>query len=250
MKPVLVLRHGDDIPLGLLGEALDAAGVPQIEVMLHDGEPIPPLAGFSALVVLGGVMGAYEEEAHPWLGDEKRAIAEAYKAEMPMFGICLGSQLFAEALGGRAFLSESAPEIAHMMPTLTEAGAEDPVLRHFDEPVVVFHQDTWDPPPEAILLATSDRFNHVFRLGSAVAIQAHPEADAAVVAKWVETKDELPLMEAAGVDPDQLVAEVAAGEEAQREMAAKLFGAWVEEVTSHQSPVRKKGMSGRRGDRH
>jgi GMP synthase (glutamine-hydrolysing) len=142
--------------------------------------------------------------------------------------------LFAEVLGGRAFLSESAPEIAHMMPTLTEAGAEDPVLRHFDAPVVVFHQDTWDPPPEAILLATSDRFNHVFRLGSAVAIQAHPEADAAVVAKWVEIEDELPLMKAAGVEPDQLVDEVAAGEEAQREMAARLFGAWVEEVLSNQ----------------
>ncbi len=79
--------------------------------------------------------------------------------------------------------------------------------------------------------------NHVFRLGSAVAIQAHPEADAAVVSKWVEIEDELPLMAAAGVEPDQLVAEVTAGEEAQREMAARLFGAWVEEVISRQSSV-------------
>ncbi|MCH7585766.1 MAG: type 1 glutamine amidotransferase [Acidobacteria bacterium] len=237
MKPVLVLLHGDDIPLGLFGEALDIAGVPRLEVMLHDGATIPPLTGFSALVVLGGVMGVYDEGAHPWLADEKRAIVAAHAVEMPMLGICLGSQLFAEALGGSAFLSESAPEIAHMVPRLTEAGAEDPVLRHFDEPVVVFHQDTWDPPPGATLLATSERFNHAFRLGSALAIQAHPEADAAVVAKWVEMEDELPLMLAAGVDPDQLVAEVAAGEAAQREMAARLFGAWVEEVVRRQSSV-------------
>ncbi len=237
MEPVLVLRHGDDIPVGLLGEALEVAGISWVEVMLHDGDPIPPLTGFSALVVLGGVMGAYDEEDYPWLADEKRTIVAAHEAEMPMVGICLGSQLFAEALGGKAFLSESAPEIAHMVPQLTEAGAEDPVLRHFDEPVVVFHQDTFDPPPGAKLLATSDRFNHVFRLGSAVAIQAHPEADAAVVSKWVEIEDELPLMEAAGVEPDQLVAEVTAGEEAQREMAARLFGAWVEEVVSRQSSV-------------
>jgi len=236
VKPVLVLRHGDDIPLGLFGDALDAAGVSWVEVMLHHGDAIPPLTGFSGLIVLGGVMGAYDEDDHPWLADEKRTIVAAHEVEMPMFGICLGSQLFAEALGGRAFLSESAPEIAHLVPRLTEEGAEDPVLKHFDEPVVVFHQDTFDPPPGATLLATSDRFNHVFRLGSAIAIQAHPEADAAVVAKWVEMEDELPLMKAAGVEPDQLVSEVAAGEEAQREMAARLFGAWVEEVVRFQKP--------------
>jgi len=243
MKPVLVLRHGDNIPVGLLGEAFVADGVPWVEVMLHDGEPIPSLSEYSALVVLGGVMGAYDEDTHPWLADEKRAIVEAHAAGMPMFGICLGSQLFADALGGRAYLIESTPEIAHMLPRLTEAGANDPVVKHFDEPVVAFHQDTWDLPPGATLLATSDRFNHAFRLGSAVAIQAHPEADTAIVSKWVEIAKEKPLMRAAGVEPDHLVAEVAAGEEAQREMTRRLFGAWIEEVTSRQSSVSSQSQS-------
>jgi hypothetical protein len=53
----------------------------------------------------------------------------------------------------------------------------------------------------------------------------------------VEIEDELPLLAAAGVEPDELVAEVTAGEEAQREMAARLFGAWVDEVVNHQSSV-------------
>lgn len=228
-----MLRHGADIPLGLLGEALKATGLSFLEVMLHEGDPIPAIDGFSALVVLGGIMGAYDEESHPWLADEKRVIVEAHEAGLPMLGICLGCQLFAEALGGRAYLAGS-PEIAHMVPELTEAGAMDPVLRQFDQPVVVFHEDTWDLPSEATLLASSDRFNHAFRLGSAVAIQAHPEADAGIVAKWVEIEDELPLMEAAGVEPDQLVAEVTAGEAKQREMAARLFGAWIEEVVGNQ----------------
>lgn len=235
MRPVLVLRHGDDIPLGLLGEALGAAATPVVEAMLYRGDPIPPLDDFSALIVLGGVMGAYDEDAHPWLAAEKRAITRAHDSGVPMLGICLGSQLFADALGGRAYLSDSVPEIGYMLPALTEAGATDPVLRHFDAPVVVFHQDTWDPPPGATVLATTDRFRHAFRLGSALAIQAHPEADAAMVARWVEIEAERPLLDAAGVDPDRLVAEVRAGEPAQREMVGRLFGAWVDEVISHQS---------------
>lgn len=236
MRPVLVLRHGDDIPLGLLGEALVAADIPVHEVLLHAGGTIPSLDGFSGLVVLGGIMGAYDEVEHPWLAAEKRVIAEAHAAAMPMLGICLGAQLFADALGGRAYLIDSTPEIAYMLPTLTAAGTADPVLRHFDAAVTVFHEDTWDPPPSAEVLAVSDRFNHAFRLGAAVGIQAHPEADASIVARWVETDEELPLMRAAGVEPDVLLAEVIAGEEAQREMAARLFGAWALEVVGRTRP--------------
>ena len=141
MDPVLVFRHGDDIPLGLLGEALDVAAVPVVEVMLNHGDPIPPLYGFSGLVVLGGVMGAYDEAVHPWLKAEKQVIGEAHSAGLPMLGICLGCQLFADALGGVAYRSESAPEIGHLLPELTAEAAADPMLRHFDQPVVVFHQD-------------------------------------------------------------------------------------------------------------
>ena len=147
-----------------------------------------------------------------------------------MLGICRGSQLFAETLGGDAYLSEPPPEIGHMLPELTNAGANDPVLCHFDAPVVVFHQDTWDLPPGATLLAATERFNHAFRLGATLAIQAHPEADAAIVSHWVEIDEERPLLAAAGVDPEDLVAAVRAGEPAQREMAARMFGAWIEEV--------------------
>lgn len=232
MRPVLVLRHGDDIPLGLLGDALAAAGIPWVEVMLHDGNAIPPLDDFSGLVVLGGVMGVYDEEKHPWLAGEKRVIVAAHDAGVPSLGICLGAQLFADALGGRAYRADSPPEIAFMVPRLTDEGAVDPVVREFDAPVVVFHQDAWDLPPGATLLARSYRFNHAFRLGSVVAIQAHPEADAAIVEGWVANPYEAPLLEAAGVDPAALLRQVRAGESAQRGMAARLFGAWVTEVTA------------------
>ena len=230
MNPVLVLRHGDDIPLGLLGEVLEAEGIPVREVMLHAGDPIPDLDEAAGLVVLGGKMGAYDVDVHPWLKEEKEAIAEAHRADMPMLGICLGVQLFADALGGSAHLADGPPEIGHFVPEVNEAGESDQVLREFDAPVVVFHQDTFEPPPGATLLASSERFPHAFRLGSAVALQAHPEADAEIVAKWVAKPSSQDKMARAGVDPDELMAAIVEGEPAQREMARRLFGAWIDEL--------------------
>ncbi len=65
-----------------------------------------------------------------------------------------------------------------------------------------------------------------------MAIQAHPEADSAIVSQWVEKEAERPLLTAAGVVPEDLVTAVRAGEPAQREMAARMFGAWVDEVAA------------------
>lgn len=234
MTHVLVFRHGDGVPLGLLGEALENAGMGLDEVALHEGEQIPPLGGYSALVVLGGEMGAYDEDEYPWLRAEKEAIEEAYRLGMPMLGICLGSQLFAEALGGDAYLADGPPEIGHFTPELTDDGRSDPVLRHFDEPVCLFHQDTFEVPPDATVLARSDRFPQAFRKGSAVAIQAHPEADTHIVRGWVAKESSRRKMVTAGIEPDALVAAVAEGEADQREMASRLFGAWIREVRSQE----------------
>jgi len=230
MPRVLVLRHGDDIPLGLLGDAIGAAGLGVDEVWLHDGESIPALDDYAALVVLGGEMGAYETDHHHWLVGEKEIIREAHARGLPMFGICLGSQLFADALGGTAYLADDHPEIGVLAPELTDSGREDPVLRHFDRPVVAFHQDTFELPPGATLLARSDRFNHAFRLGSALAVQAHPEATARIVEDWVSHDGAQALLATAGVVSEELVESVRRAEPIQREMARRLFGAWVDEV--------------------
>lgn len=233
MATVLVLRHGDDIPLGLLGDVIAERDLAVEEVMLHRGDTIPPLDAYVALVVLGGEMGAYDEDEFPWLIEEKAVIRRAHDAGVPMLGICLGPQLIADALGGSAYLSSAPPEVGVVEPALTPEGLDDPVLRHLDRPVIAFHQDTWDAPPGATVLARSERFAHAFRLGSIVAVQGHPEATPEIVERWTTHRGARRMMERAGVASGDVMDSIRRSAPIQEEMSRRLFGAWIDEMLAH-----------------
>jgi len=225
---VLVLLHDADAGPGYLGEALAVAGLEMAAVDPAAGEPLPGLEGWSAVVSLGGAMGAYEEVAHPWLAEEKRLLAQATAAGLPVLGICLGCQLLSGALGGRAYPG-TGREVGLVTLHLTEEGRADPVARHLEGTAVASHADTWDLPPGAGLLASSDRYRHAFRLGSALGLQPHPEVGPEAFARWTRAK---PLAELArdGIDPEAAIAAVAADAARQRQTAARLFGAWAAQI--------------------
>src|SRR4051812_19006430 len=63
----------------------------------------PSVADFDMLIILGGTMGAYEEENFSWLTIEKKFISKAIDADKLILGICLGSQILAAALGSEAY---------------------------------------------------------------------------------------------------------------------------------------------------
>src|SRR3984957_1078783 len=67
---------------------------------------VDDVAGFGdpdLLVVLGGPIGAYEEQLYPYLADEIGFIAQRLAAARAVLGICLGAQLMARALGARGY---------------------------------------------------------------------------------------------------------------------------------------------------
>ncbi len=163
----LVLEHVEVNPATLYREVLDARRIAVDVVRLDLGEQLPPWRDYDLVVVMGGPMSAFDEAGYPWLADEKNLIREVVAAGVPYFGVCLGAQLLAEALGGRTYHGPE-PELGIHPVVLTEAGGVDPVFGGFPRHISVFefHEDTFDLPPRAVRLAGSSRFpNQAFRVG-------------------------------------------------------------------------------------
>jgi GMP synthase (glutamine-hydrolysing) len=184
---LLVVQHEPDVPPALLGDAAATAGL-DLEVVEAPTRPVPGgLDGAAGLAVLGGSMGAYDTGDHPHLVATMALIRRAAARGRPVLGICLGAQLAAAALGGRAYRGPAGLEIGWNRLELTAAGRADPVLGRAGQPGAVFHwhADTFDLPPGATLLARGAVYaNQAFRLGSVIGVQWHPEVDAAVLAGW------------------------------------------------------------------
>jgi GMP synthase (glutamine-hydrolysing) len=156
------------------------------QVGLEDG--VPRLHDAEALLVMGGPMGVYETEKYPWLTEECARICELVQAGRLVLGICLGAQLLAHALGATVFRGPT-EEIGFGPVTLTEAAAADPVFRAITSPLSVFHwhQDTFDLPEGAVLLASSAQYrNQAFRVGTrAYGLQFHVELDDSLWQDWL-----------------------------------------------------------------
>lgn len=148
-----------------------------------DHVPTSPL-GYDAIVILGGPMAVYDNLAY--LQKEQELIRNAIKNETPLLGICLGSQLIAQAAGGRVYKGKK-KEIGWYNVYLTPASSND-IFRGFTNKAIrifQWHGDTYDLPANAKILAYSDLYPQAFRIGSAVGIQFHFEVDEDLIQTWI-----------------------------------------------------------------
>jgi GMP synthase-like glutamine amidotransferase len=191
---------------GLIAEVAARRGLELQPCHTYRGEPLPPREEIGGLVVMGGPMGVGDTDEHPSLARERELIAETVRAGLPVLGVCLGAQLMAHSLGARVHRGAQA-EIGLGTVALTEAGREDPVLGSAGLellPVMHWHQDTFELPDGASLLARSELYAHqAFRVGGrAYGLQFHLEVNRELAATW---RDHLP----GGVTlPDSSVAQI------------------------------------------
>lgn len=126
-----------------------------------------------ALVVLGGPMGVYDSLG--FLSSEKAALKSYINRGGRVFGICLGAQLIADALGAKVYSSGTREvgwrKVSFAKHPLTDSLGEEAIVFHW-------HGDTFDLPPGAELLASNDAFkNQMFcaKGGKILATQFHFE---------------------------------------------------------------------------
>ena len=230
----LVLQHIACEPPAAFEDELRSRGLELLRVELDEGDALPDWREFPAIVVMGGPMGAYEEDEHPWLAAEKRLLREAVEADVPVWGVCLGAQLLAGALGARVYPGER-PEVGLLPVELTSAASSDPVFGEAPSsfPTLQWHGDTFDLPAGATLLASSPAYpNQAFRIGRSYALQFHIEVSLELATEWGEVPAYAQSLEAT-LGPgalDRLLAGVEEHADVTLPLARRLFGSWLEHV--------------------
>jgi GMP synthase-like glutamine amidotransferase len=182
-----IIQNDPEVPPGNLIDCIEACGVAHVVHHPYNADHLPDLRDISALIVLGGAMGANDDARHPFLRDLKLLIREVAVSGTPYLGICLGGQLLAAALGARVE-SRRWEELGNLPVDLNTAGREDRLFSGLSHSFATFqwHHDSFDIPEGAVLLAGSADCPHqAYRFGSAAwGIQFHPEVTEQIIRDW------------------------------------------------------------------
>jgi GMP synthase (glutamine-hydrolysing) len=243
---LLVLEHDPATGLARFAEVLDdrrgLVGWRTIDVTVPGALDAVDLAEVAGLVVMGGPQSVADGAELPWLEAERDLLRAAVSAEVPVLAVCLGAQVLATAMGGEVTRLPT-PEVGYLA-LHRVAGAEDEeVTAGWPDGAVslLVHEDgVTTLPPDAVPLLEGPSGPVAWRYGSAVATQAHPEADAAQLAAWTELASLTTLLRAAGTDTDTLLEEARQRDRFVRPLGQAFLGRFVD------GPVRRRATGAKR----
>ena len=233
MKPILFVRCDE---VDTLGIAPDAVARADADVRVWDTvDPAatrPSLDEVDGVVLFGSTYNVEHADDQPFIKEVRELTLEAIDRGVPFLGVCFGAQVLAWSLDadvGKAPAREVGFEPVRTQPAL----ATDRLLGHYRDGNMVFHwhEDTFELPADAELLAMGDRVhNQAFRVGDRTwGVQWHFEVSRPELEHWLDTfSAEGDLKTDWGKSTDEVRAEadtfLAAHEDRGRELLSRFVG--------------------------
>ncbi|MEO1701753.1 MAG: gamma-glutamyl-gamma-aminobutyrate hydrolase family protein [Pseudomonadota bacterium] len=159
------------------------------DVRVHhpwNGDPVPKVTGGEAgVLVMGGPQMVSAHEKWPYLADEFALIEQAMRQDVPLIGVCLGSQMIAHVLGAKVNYGDD-PEALSMGFYETRSPADG--FMPTSMMTLNGNAQGWELPHGATLLARSDQTlhpNQAFSYDNKVlGLQFHPEVTREIFDLW------------------------------------------------------------------
>lgn len=186
MSNVLLIQNTRIEGSGYLGELLknDRFEITSVNAK-HESLP---KTDFSMIVILGAPESANDDL--PYLIEEQKLIKDSVDKNIPVLGICLGSQLIAKTFGASVYRGPKT-EIGFYHDLKIDNNSK--LFSGMTDPFTVFHWhgDTFDLPAGSIRLVFSEYYpNQAFQYKSAIGLQFHLEVNEEMVNSWLDNTEE------------------------------------------------------------
>lgn len=230
---VLVFQHADPEHPGLIADALREIGGTLATVRGDLGQSVPEsIDGYSGLIIMGGPQSVYEEDKFPYLRDEKRLARQAIDNNIPLIGVCLGSQIIADVLGSEVHPSGGV-EIGWKGVSRSAEVANNPVLAPLPQTFTPlhWHGDVYDLPDGATSIGSSEMTPvQGFIYGETTyALLFHLEMTEQQITEMATLFPE--DVRRGGLEPEKLLSETPAYATALKPAATEIFTRWAKLLT-------------------
>ncbi|MEP7123049.1 MAG: glutamine amidotransferase [Byssovorax sp.] len=222
-KKILVVKTGEPVPkiaekrgqfADLIAGSIGPMFAGEYAVVDVRTEEAPSPRTVDAIVITGSAANVPNRDA--WILRTEAWLREVVAVGTPVFGICFGHQLLAQALGGEVQKNPRGREIGTIAVERTD---EDSIFEGLPTRFTanVTHIDTVVRlPPGAVGLARSplEDYQAIRFTPTCYGVQFHPEIDAEVMRGYVETRREILASE--GFDVDAMLLEIGEGDPGRR----------------------------------